>query len=207
MHCLVSVVQLKMLTAENQIRSKRHALLALCLLFGLSESILAGGGRNDSSRDNQAGNAEEIAPQPADADTQDSPVQQTLDGNISDEERMRLHRDLDEYSRSVDPAHVQIQERRRVMHQRLVERFSNSDRDNDGSISREEATETMPQIARHFNQVDLNGDGVITLNELEAAQARALERQRGETAKNDLQDPEPPKRKIKEATPAHKRAL
>lgn len=203
---LVPVVQLKMLAADNQSRFKLHALLALCLLFGLTESIQAGG-RNDIPRDNQAGNVEEITPQATDADNQDTSTQQTLDGNISDEERMRLRRDLDEYSRSVDPAHVQIEERRRVMHQRLVERFSDSDKDNDGSISREEATETMPQIARHFNQVDLNGDGVITLNELEAAQARAIERRRAETAKNEVQESDAPKRKSKDTSTAHKRAL
>lgn len=201
MHGLVSMVQLRMLMIGNQMYSKRHALLTLCLLLGLSESIMAGG-RSDVARDSQP--SEEVAPQSADADDNSA---QTLDGNITDEERMRLRRDLDEYSRSVDPAHVQIEERRRVMHQRLVERFANSDKDNDGSISREEATETMPQIARHFNQVDLNGDGIITLNELEAAQARAIERRRAETAKNEVQDPEPPKRKNKDASTAHKRAL
>jgi len=201
LHGLVSMVQLRMLMIGNQMYSKRHALLTLCLLLGLSESIMAGG-RNDVARDGQP--SEEVAPQSADADDNSA---QTLDGNITDEERMRLRRDLDEYSRSVDPAHVQIEERRRVMHQRLVERFANSDKDNDGSISREEATETMPQIARHFNQVDLNGDGIITLNELEAAQARAIERRRAETAKNEVQDPEPPKRKNKDASTAHKRAL
>lgn len=201
LHGLVSMGQLRMLMLGNQIYCKRHALLTLCLLLGLSESILAGG-RSDITRDSQP--TEEIVPQSADADDNSA---QTLDGNITDEERLRLRRDLDEYSRSVDPAHVQIEERRRVMHQRLVERFASSDKDNDGSISREEAAETMPQIARHFNQVDLNGDGIITLNELEAAQARAIERHRAETAKNEVQDPEPPKRKNKDASPTHKRAL
>lgn len=201
MHGLVSMAQLRMLMIGNQMYSKRHALLTLCLLLGLSESILAGG-RSDIARDNQP--SEEIVPQSADADDNSA---QTLDGNITDEERLRLRRDLDEYSRSVDPAHVQIEERRRVMHQRLVERFASSDKDNDGSISREEAAETMPQIARHFNQVDLNGDGIITLNELEAAQARAIERHRAETAKNEVPDPEPPKRKNKDASLTHKRAL
>lgn len=202
---VASIDQFRMLTAARLVSSKKHLLLTLCLLFGLSESILAGG-RNDVSRDSQPATVEEIVPQAGDVDTQDSPGQQPLDGNITDQERIRLHRDLDEYSRTVDPAHVQIEERRRIMHQRLEERFANSDKDNDGSISREEAAEAMPQISRHFNQVDLNGDGVITLNELEAAQARAMERHRAETAKNDVQDPELPKRK-KDASSSHKRAL
>ncbi|HZV99201.1 MAG TPA: histidine kinase [Methylophilaceae bacterium] len=123
----------------------------------------------------------------AEIDAQEAAAQQALSGNISMDERLRLRRDLDEYSRSVDPGHIQIEERRRIMRQRIQERFFGSDKDNDGSISREEAFETLPQIARHFNQVDLNADGVITLNELEAAQARAVERLRAAAAKNEAQ--------------------
>jgi hypothetical protein len=48
----------------------------------------------------------------------------------------------------------------------------------------------LPQVARHFNQFDLNADGVITLMELEDAQARAAERQRALTAKIDGSSPE-----------------
>ena len=60
---------------------------------------------------------------------------------VNMDENIRLRRDLDEYSRSVDPAHVQIEERRRVMHKHLQERFAITDRDNDGTISLDEAYE------------------------------------------------------------------
>ncbi|ROH88624.1 EF-hand domain-containing protein [Pseudomethylobacillus aquaticus] len=135
----------------------------------------------DASFNSEAGNDSDvqvITEAPANA-----VIKATLEQRVSMEELMRLRKDLDDYSRSIDPAHVQIEERRRVMRQRIQERFLGSDKDNDGSISREEATETMPQIARQFSVVDLNGDGVITLNELEQAQARALERQRAHLLK------------------------
>ncbi|GAB7563570.1 hypothetical protein LG202_16090 [Methylobacillus methanolivorans] len=114
------------------------------------------------------------------SDTQDVPtanIHQTLDAKISGEDRQRLRRDLYEYSRNVDAAHAQIEERRRAMRQRIMERFQEADKDGNGVISREEAVEMIPQVARHFMQFDLNGDGVITMNELETMQARIAERQ------------------------------
>ncbi|WP_159105136.1 EF-hand domain-containing protein [Methylobacillus glycogenes] len=148
----------------------------------------------------------------SDADIQEVPtahIHQTLDSKISLEDRMRLRRDLDEYSRSVDAAHAQIEERRRIMRQRILERFQSSDKDNNGVISREEASETLPQVARHFMQFDLNGDGVITMNELETVQARIAERQHKAIEKKELQDiAEPATARVKEVTAVNvKRAL
>jgi len=169
-----------MFIVQHLFNSKKHAVLMLCMLFGLTEPIWA------APREAQQSNNDDNTSQ-AEIDAQEAAAQQALSGNISMDERLRLRRDLDEYSRSVDPGHIQIEERRRIMRQRIQERFFGSDKDNDGSISREEAFETLPQIARHFNQVDLNADGVITLNELEAAQARAVERLRAAAAKNEAQ--------------------
>jgi hypothetical protein len=92
------------------------------------------------------------------------------------QESVRIRKDLDEYSRTVDPAHVQIEERRRVMRLRLQKRFTETDRNTDGSISRLEAVELMPQVARHFNEVDTNGDNYISFEELAALQAKIMER-------------------------------
>lgn len=188
-----------MCIVQDLLAHKMPVLMAVCVFFGLSEPILAG------PRDSQSN--EEAISHPAEGDVQDGAAQQALGGRISIEESIRLRRDLDEYSRSVDPAHVQIEERRRIMRKRIQERFSGSDKDSDGSISREEATEALPQIARHFSEVDLNGDGVITLDELEAAQARAIDHQRAATAKYEGQEPESSKRKSKDAVTSRKRAL
>jgi hypothetical protein len=104
---------------------------------------------------------------------------------VNIDENIRLRRDLDEYTRTVDPAHVQIEERRRLMHKRLQERFAQIDRDGDGFISRDEALDGIPQLLRHFTSVDLNGDNFLSLDELEALQARILERQRTMTVRAD----------------------
>lgn len=109
-------------------------------------------------------------------------TQQTLNLNFSPEDRLRLRKALDEYARSVDPDHEQIEERRRAMQESIEARFLASDHDNDGSLDRQEATESLPQIARHFSQVDTNEDEVITLDELEEAQARIQERRRAAEA-------------------------
>lgn len=135
----------------------------LACLMALSYQVLAG------SKDNASDGSDSST-----AKQQGNDIDLTKPHLISIEDSMRLRQDLDEYSRTVDPAHVQIEERRRMMHRRVQERFNDSDRDNDGSISRDEAADSLPQVARHFNQVDLNGDGLITLDELEALQARIL---------------------------------
>lgn len=171
-----------MLMTDSLIASHKHALVTLFVLLGLSEFAFAG------PRDNQASSDESNS-----LSTEQEPdvIQvQILDKRISIEDRIRLRRDLYEYSKSVDAAHIQIEERRRLMRKRIQERFLDADHDNDGSLSREEATEMLPQVARHFNQFDLNGDGVITLMELEDAQAKIAERQRALTAKIDNPTPE-----------------
>ena len=180
-----------MLIVQYFVAHKKHVFLVLSMFSCLTGPAVADPRDAQNNSESQAkpsqANTDATIAASINSDSQEDAPQQTLDSNIGLEDRMRLHRDLEEYSRTVDhPVHVQIEERRRVMHMRLQERFLRSDKDNDGSISREEAFETMPQIARHFSQVDLNHDGVITLNELEAAQARAVGHQRAAATKAEI---------------------
>jgi cell division septation protein DedD len=55
--------------------------------------------------------------------------------------------------------------------QRARVRFVDADTDHDGRLSRSEA-QAMPMVARHFDQIDANGDGYITRDELKAARGR-----------------------------------
>jgi hypothetical protein len=168
----------------REVYARKHAMLMICMLVGFSRLIIA------APRD-VASDAEELPSPVVESNSQDDPIQ-NLDEGISIEERIQLRRDLVQYSRAVDPSHIQIEERRQLMRKRIQERFLGSDKDNDGTISREEAAETLPQIFRHFSQVDLNDDGVISMSELEAAQAKAVARQQAAAAKEDV---------IKEAEP------
>ena len=102
--------------------------------------------------------------------------QEPLNQELSPEARAKLQRELYEYNSMVDPGHIQIEERRKVLYKRLVERFEQCDPDNDGTMSPIEAAEFMPQIARHFNVVDTNNDNLISLDELVVAQNKAEER-------------------------------
>ena len=102
--------------------------------------------------------AEGTAKQISDEDTVNDGLQQTLNLNFSPENREKLRRALDDYARSVDQNHDQIEESRRAMQESIERRFLDADSDGDGSVNRQEATEKLPQIARHFNQVDTNQD-------------------------------------------------
>lgn len=172
----------RMLMTDFQAPYHKHALIALFVLVGLTELSFAGPRETQTTIEEPSVPAAEPEPETIQV--------QILDKRISIEDRLRLRRDLYEYSKSVDAAHIQIEERRRLMRKRIQERFLDADHDNDGSLSREEATEMLPQVARHFNQFDLNADGVLTLSELEDAQAKAAERQRALTAKIDGPNPD-----------------
>ena len=169
-------------------------MLALYVALGLSQPLFAGPHGTPHGTDD---------PLPAVTEDSQESEAQALEGNVSAEERMRLRNDLETYSRSEDPDHEQLEARRRAMRERAKQRFQSADKDSDGSISREEAWESMPQLARHFDQIDTNSDGIITEDEMVAAQARALERQRAASARNDEQDP---KRKSKDPI-SRRRAL
>ena len=103
-------------------------------------------------------------------------VRQMLELNFNEADRERLRKALDDYARSSDPDHVRIQEQRRVMEDNIKARFLASDKDNDGTIDRQEATNSLPQIARHFDSMDSNRDGVISLDEVLNAQQRMRKR-------------------------------
>jgi hypothetical protein len=122
----------------------------------------------------------------ANDDTNDG-IQQTLELNFSPENREKLRKALDDYARSIDQDHERIEERRRTMKESLEARFFDADNDGDGTIDRQEATEKLPQIARHFNLVDTNQDHVISLDELVDAQARIIERRKAAEAAIEAQ--------------------
>jgi hypothetical protein len=123
----------------------------------------------------------------ADEEAASDGMQQTLNLNFSPENREKLRKALDDYAKSVDRDHEQIEERRRAMQASIEARFLDADNDGDGTIDRQEATEKLPQIARLFSQVDTNQDNVISLEELEEAQARILERRRAAEASLEAQ--------------------
>ena len=114
-------------------------------------------------------------------------LEKTLEQNFSPEDRLRLRKALADYAKNTDPEHNQIEQKRKSMKDNLAARFSECDKDSDESIDREEATECLPQIARHFSVVDVDEDNVITLEELELAQAKRDERQKAVEAKMEAQ--------------------
>ncbi|HSI28787.1 MAG TPA: EF-hand domain-containing protein [Methylophilus sp.] len=120
-------------------------------------------------------------------DNEESGLTKTLEHNFSPEDRARLRKALTEYARNTDPDHQLMLQKRKAMHDSISQRFNECNRDNDETLDREEATLCLPQVARHFSYVDLDGDGVITLEELESAYAKMTERQREAESKTEAQ--------------------
>lgn len=170
------------LILQNNMSISKVVCVAMCLGLGLSFSVTAGGRNSLSAPGDKLKRAAEEDRQSEDSPKNDG-LQQTLNLNFSPEHRERLRKALDEYSRSIDPSHDQIEERRRAMQENIESRFFEADSDGNGTIDRQEATEKLPQIARHFNTVDTNQDNLISLGELVEAQARNMERRKaGELA-------------------------
>lgn len=130
-------------------------------------------------------------------DNDENGLEQTLEHNFSPDDRARLRKALVDYTKSTDPEHNQIEQKRKAMKESIAKRFSACDKDSNDSLDREETTECLPQIARHFSNVDVDEDELITLEELELAQAKSSERQKAAEAKIDAQ-------KIQEAEAAIK---
>lgn len=155
------------------------ACLALCVGLGLSFSVSAGSRSNNmvtpTDKYKRVADNEHVA---AEEDVKNEGLQQTLNLNFSPEHRERLRKALDDYARSIDPSHDQIEERRRVMQESIEKRFFEADANGDGTLDRQEATDKLPQIARHFSSVDTNQDNLISLGELIDAHTRILERRR-----------------------------
>lgn len=158
----------------------------MCLGLGLSFSVTAGGRSNLAMPADKSKRAVEDERQVEEGNKTEG-LQQTLNLNFSPEHREKLRKALDEYARSVDPSHDQIEERRRLMQESVETRFFEADTDGDSTLDRQEATEKLPQIARHFNSVDTNQDNLISLGELVEAQARILERRRAAEASLEQQ--------------------
>ena len=121
------------------------------------------------------------------ADNDEIGLEQTLEQNFSPEDRARLRKALADYARNTDPEHNQIEQKRQAMKASIAQRFSECDQDNDESLDRKEATLCLPQVARHFSYVDVDENNLITLEELELAQAKSIERRKAAEAKIEAQ--------------------
>ncbi|MDR2219507.1 MAG: hypothetical protein LBE24_02895 [Methylobacillus sp.] len=88
-----------------------------------------------------------------------------LEEKLPPEARQRLREVVNAYSRQAYPDGEQVEERRRMMQDRL---------NSIGAITRSEAQLRMPRLAKKFDRIDLNSDGVINSEELQIARERGI---------------------------------
>lgn len=54
-----------------------------------------------------------------------------------------------------------------VRKHRVEEHFKKADKDNDGTLTKEEA-KVMPHVAKHFKEIDTDKDGTVSMDEIRA---------------------------------------
>jgi Ca2+-binding EF-hand superfamily protein len=60
------------------------------------------------------------------------------------------------------------------MYELMLSRFKQADSNKDSALSRQEA-EKMPRVAAHFDEIDLNHDGQVSLTEMQAMFAQKMQ--------------------------------
>jgi hypothetical protein len=102
-------------------------------------------------------------------------VDANADGVITREEaqvypRLSTHFDAADANRDgrLEGAEVEAgrESARREARAAIRERWTAADKDGDGAISQVEANESMPRLATRFGEVDANGDGKISRDEI-----------------------------------------
>ena len=131
--------------------------------------------------------ASDVAPELDDTDDPRYGLGKALEYNFSPVDRARLRKALTDFAKNNDPEHIKIKRQRQLMRNSLKQRFVGCNNDLDDSLDRQEVTECLPQVARHFNAVDVDEDNVITFVELELAQAKWSKRHRAAEAKLEAQ--------------------
>lgn len=77
----------------------------------------------------------------------------------------RLRRDVDAAARR--PAgNGAFEARRQAIRERARARYNEMDMNRDGRLSREEMARLHPALAKHFDQIDANGDGLASEQEI-----------------------------------------
>lgn len=98
--------------------------------------------------------------------------QRNLENQTAPGDHQRLSRNLNDQTNQAYPDREKIEERRKQMRERMREKLQRADQNGDGSISRSEAERDLPGMARHFDQIDGNHDGILSREELSAAREK-----------------------------------
>lgn len=70
------------------------------------------------------------------------------------------------------PVHAQAQGGKAA--QKLEERFAAADKDHDGKLTKAEAEAGMPRLAKHFDEVDTQKTGSVTLEQVKQYMAAQI---------------------------------
>jgi hypothetical protein len=87
----------------------------------------------------------------------------------------RIRRDVDAEARRPNG---DFEARREAMRERARARFKEADSNGDRQLSREEMTRLRPAMAKHFDRIDRNGDGLASEQELGDAIRKRMQMRR-----------------------------
>ena len=66
---------------------------------------------------------------------------------------------------SLDEIHASMKQKGKEMHDRGMERFKAADKDNSGTLTKDEA-KSMPRVAKNYDAIDADKDGTVSEKEI-----------------------------------------
>jgi hypothetical protein len=116
------------------------------------------------------------------------------DDRAKPDARQQLNRTLNDQTNQAYPDREQVEQRRKLMRERMREKLQRADQNGDGSISRAAAERDLPGMARHFDLIDTNHDGIISREELRAAREKMREMREQRINRDSNKASPPPQR-------------
>lgn len=94
-----------------------------------------------------------------------TPLAHAAPPGSSDPDWGGVRRDVDAESRRPG-SNGEFEARRQAIRERARARYNEADVNRDGQLSREEMARLRPGMARHFDRIDANGDGLASEREI-----------------------------------------
>lgn len=142
-----------------------YRILFSAALWLVSIAPASFAGDSNPSPEKRAPSNGRVALQPTEAESD------AADNQPDPSHLQRLRSDLNANAQAY-PNSEELEQRRQQMLERMQQRFMEADEEGKGGLNRQQLSQSFPRAAEHFDQIDANHDGMVTLEEMLEARER-----------------------------------